>query len=851
MPDKKLIDLFSGYEELIPKELEDAKVLKLTFFEIDGSLELVAAFKNVIHIDNKEMFEGRMAQALRIKRVTLKPKYTPDMLTPEAMPLVFGYLRSKFPFVNGFFDNCDCSIEGDLLNIELKIGGFSILKDRGIERVLPELIYELFSRRVDVQFGGVLEFDENAHDIAHSQMINDAASSNQPLYTPESGQKPKEKQVAAPAANGAEFTYRTFSADFTRLSLLADEALVVKGGPIPSDADVTAMKDLVLEPANNITVWGDIFGVDTKETKTGMLIASIMFTDYTSSFSIKIIGSNKKGKYVKYTRAQLEAALEELKNGKTIIVNGNIEQDDFDHSLNIMPENIMVVKRIKKKDDAEVKRVELHCHTNMSSMDALTPADKLVKLAYDWGHKAIAITDHGVVQGYPDAMNATADIRKGGGEFKTIYGIEAYQINDEIEIMKGTDSRPLTGEIIVFDLETTGTSATTERMIEIGAVKIKDLEVIDRFNIFVDPEREITPFITKLTGITNEMVQGADKEAEALKRFMDFCGEKPVLVAHNADFDTGFISTCAQRVGVDFEFSAIDTLPMSRCMLPNLSRHKLDTVAKHLEVGDFNHHRACDDAEVLSRIFKKLCERLIAENPGETLTCDRLNSLLKIDDPNSIKNSYHQIILVKNNTGLKNLYKLISMSNLKYFKGNPRIPKSELSKHREGLIVGSACEAGELFRAVYAGRPWAELCKIASYYDYLEIQPDGNNMFMLRKGDVQTVEQLHDFNRTIIKLGDELGIPVCATGDVHFMDKGDAVFRAILQSAKYSDCDNQPPLYLKTTNEMLDDFAYLGKEKAYEVVVANTNLIDDMIDPDVKEFTNGTYTPVLEGAERE
>ena len=855
MPNRTILELFDSYKDIIPGNIESGRILKLTYYENSNKLEITAVFDKVISIDEKELFEYRLAEAMMLKKVVLKLRFTPDMLTAEIMPVVFGHLKSKFPLVNGFFDDCRVTLDDNDMTIFLKLGGFSILKRLGIESALPSLIYELFSRDVNITFGGVLEIDENEHDMLHEQLIRDTSSDNAGLYaggiSAPAANKPASKPAPAVSSNGAEISYRTYSADFTRLSLLADEAVVIKGAPIPSSADVMKMKDLPLEPMENVTVWGDIFSVDTKETKTGMLIASIFFTDYTGSFSIKLIGSNKKGKYVKYTRVQLESALEELKKGRTIIVNGNIEQDDFDHSVNIMADSIMAVKRIKQKDNAPVKRVELHCHTNMSSMDALTPADKLVDRAFEWGHKAIAITDHGVVQGYPDAMNATADIRKGGGTFKTIYGIEAYQINDEIVIMKGSDTRKLTDEIIVFDLETTGTSATTDRMIEIGAVKIRDLEVVEEFDMFVDPEREITPFITKLTGISNDMVRGADDEVTALKKFMAFCGEKPVLVAHNADFDTGFISSCAQRNNIEFEFSAIDTLPMSRCMLPQLSRHKLDVVAKHLQVGDFNHHRACDDAAVLSKIFKKLCERLIEENPGEVLTCDRLNSMLKIDDPNTIKNSFHQIILVKNNTGLKNLYKLISMSNLKYFKGNPRIPKSELTKHREGLIVGSACEAGELFRAVYGGRPWAELCKIASYYDYLEIQPDGNNMFMLRKGDIQNVEQLHDFNRTIIKLGSELGIPVCATGDVHFMDKGDSIFRAILQSAKYSDCDNQPPLYLKTTEEMLSDFAYLGEEKAYEVVVTNTNLIADMIDPDVKAFPNGTYTPYIEGAVRE
>ena len=851
MQDRIISELFASYRDIIPAELESGRVLKIVFFERENKIELTAVFDSVVSYDNIEMFERRLKSAMGIKGVSVIPKFSPALLTGENIQPILSHLKARFPLVNGFFDGCGCNIENGVMTLTLKNGGYGVLSKLGIQKELPALVRELFSQSIEISFDGVLELDIEAVDKAHDELVSKASSSNQALYTAaDKGTAGASKQPTV-MPNGEEIKFRTYSADFTRLSLLAENATVIKGAPIPSDTVVTELKNVHMEEAENITVWGDIFSVETKETKTGMLIATIYITDYTGSFSLKIIGSNKKGKYVRYTKTQLEAALTELKTGKTVIVTGNVENDDFDHSFNIIPENIMAVGKMKRTDNSEVKRVELHCHTNMSSMDALTPANKLVRRAYEWGHRALAITDHGVVQGYPDAMTETAAIRKSGGNFKTIYGIEAYEINDDIIIMKGDDNRKLTDEIIVFDLETTGTATANERMIEIGAVKIKNLEVVDRFDIFVDPEREITPFITKLTGISNEMVAGADKEEAALRRFMEFCGEKPVLVAHNADFDTGFVMACAARHNIVFEFSAIDTLPMSRCMLPELSRHKLDTVAKALEVGDFNHHRACDDAEVLSKIFAKLCGRLIEQSGGSELTCNDLNDMLKISDPSSIKGSFHQIILVRNNTGLKNLYRLISMSNLDYYKNHPRIPKSKLTKYREGLIVGSACEAGELFRAVYAGRPWQELCKIASYYDYLEIQPDGNNMFMLRKGDISDIEQLHEFNRTIVKLGEALGKPVCATGDVHFMDKGDAIFRAILQSAKYSDCDNQPPLYLKTTEEMLEDFAYLGKEKAYEVVVTNTNLIADMIDPDLKAFPDGTYTPFIEGAVRE
>ena len=546
--------------------------------------------------------------------------------------------------------------------------------------------------------------------------------------------------------------------------------------------------------------------------------------------------------------------LEHLKAGKTILVAGEIEEDDFDHSINIKPDSIMVVKREKEKDTCEHKRVELHCHTNMSMMDALTPAGKLVERAYSWGHKALAITDHGVVQGYPDAGNTCIGIRKGGGDFKVLYGIESYEVNNDEKIFRGTDKRELTDEIICFDLETTGTNPNEDRIIEIGAVKLRELEVVDKLDIFVNPERPIPEFISNLTHITDDMVKDGASEREALLKFKEFIGDDPVLVAHNSQFDTGFISACAKRQGIEIKYSSIDTVPMSQIMLPELEKHRLNYVAEHFGLGDFQHHRGCDDAEVLAGIFISLSKMLMEQYPLILITVDMLNSLLANENQVLAKPTYHQIIIVRNNTGLKNLYRLISDSNLKYFKRRPRIPKSELVRHREGLILGSACERGEVIQAYLEGRNYDEIKQIASFYDYLEIQPDGNNKFMLTTEKppydrIHTAEDIKDINRFIVKLGEDLGIPVCATGDVHFMDKTDAQFRSVIQASMgFPDADTQPPLYLKTTNQMLDELSYLGEEKAFEVVVTNTNNVADMVDPDLKAFPNGTYTPFIEGS---
>ncbi|MBQ7757213.1 MAG: PHP domain-containing protein, partial [Oscillospiraceae bacterium] len=704
------------------------------------------------------------------------------------------------------------------------------------------MINELFSINLSVSFDG----NKNANEINHEKNLEEFIKAI-PVEQP----KKTENSAGNYSQNTGDAEFRTVSFDFTRLNLIGENSTVVMGNPISPDYQFTPLSD-INEETDEVVVWGDIFSIETREIKNGSMICTFFITDYSGSYTVKIFASSRAGKFNKFPRARLEQALPFLKKGSTVVIRGRVELDNYEGTYNLTPSDIMTVKRATKKDNAEEKRVELHCHTNMSAMDALTPADKLVERAYSWGHKALAITDHGVCQGYPDAMNAVDKIRKNGGQFKLIFGVEGYQVNDEVKIVKGLSTSSLADEVIAFDLETTGLSPLSERIIEIGAVRIKNFEIVESFNTFVNPERPISPQITDLTGIDDSMVKDAPLEREAFLKFVEFCGESPVLVAHNADFDTGFVTACANRLGVNFRFTSLDTVELSRAMLPELKKHKLDIVANHLKLGDFEHHRACDDADVCGRIYINLAKKLQNEHANLQVTFDKINSLIGVKDVNSIKQTFHQIILAKNKTGLKNLYKLVSYSNLKYYYRNPRIPKSELIKHREGLIVGSACEAGELFRAVFKGRPHDELLQIAGFYDYLEIQPIGNNSYMLRNGEAKSEEELRNFNRKIVELGDELGIPVCATCDVHFMDEGDACYRAILQASKgFADADNQAPLFFRTTEEMLEEFSYLGKEKAYEVVVTNPNKIADMVDEDIRPFPKGTYTPFIEGAVRE
>ena len=821
--EKLVAEFFAAYIDDIPKNVAQGTIRRMAFSRDRTALALEIDFTELIPFSDLKAFASAIKMPLGLKDVFMVPKYPSELFSVGAVPDLISELKTRVP-INGFLENAEYELTDSTLKIDLKNGGETLLSSAGFDQHLSKLIYSHFGINVEIILAGNLTVDSEERMKMQDEMLRSLTPPPpppQPSYSSgDDGTVQQDYTVSIPGVD------------------LEPDAVVVMGKPIRVQEPPINMSELN-ENSGKVTIVGDIFGMESVTTKDGKrIIGKIMITDYTGSFVVKIFELIKKG----------EAILDSLKNGMTIAVSGDVAYDTYDKDINLKARDLSIVKRIKKVDEAEVKRVELHCHTNMSVMDGISPVKDIVRRAYGWGMKAIAITDHGVVQSFPDAMYEVDSIRKGGGEFKIIYGIEAYQVNDENTVTVGPDTRNLTDEFIVFDLETTGLSAANERIIEIGAVKVKDLTVVDKMNIFVDPERPIPGRIVELTGIRDDMVKGAPKEPEALQQFMDFCGENPVLVAHNAGFDTSFIKAAVERNGKYFNFTYIDTVPFSRSMLPGNAKHTLDAVAKALGLGAFNHHRACDDAEVNANIFIILSRRLLEQDASANV--GNLNALLATTDINHLP-TFHQIIIAKDKVGLKNLYKLVSYSNLNYYYKTPRIPKSELIKHREGLIVGSACEAGELFRAVFQGKPWDELLEIARFYDYLEIQPIGNNSFMLRNGSVTSEEQLQEFNKTIVKLGDELGIPVVATGDVHFLDKNDAIFRSILTSVMYSDSDTQAPLYLKTTQEMLDDFAYLGKEKAYEVVVTNSNLIADMTDPELRAFPKGTFTPHIDGAEEE
>ena len=583
----------------------------------------------------------------------------------------------------------------------------------------------------------------------------------------------------------------------------------IKGHPMPMSE---------LNPkAGNVVVEGKVFKCEFRELRQpGMWLALIEMTDYEGSVIVR----------KRMLEKDVAPLRDRVSTGMWLLVAGTMELTYDGHDMQLNPRDVTEITHEPRMDTAEVKRVELHLHTRMSNMDALTDTGSVVKLAAKWGMPAIAITDHGVAQSFPDAWHA------GEGKIKILYGCEGYFVNniDDRIAIHGHQDIGFSDEIVCFDIETTGLKVTQEAITEIGAVRLRNGEIVETFQTFVDPERRLTPEIIGLTGITDDMLRGAPKLKDALTAFLAFAGGAP-LAAHNAEFDISFIRAGCRKCSIPFEPTYIDTLILAQNLLPGLGKYKLDIVAEHLQLPQFNHHRASDDAVPVAQMLTKFFPML--EERGVTRLQQINNEMLKLRPLGSKSNRFpkHIILLAKNKAGLKNLYQLISLSNLKYFKRVPIIPKSELVAHREGLIIGSACEAGELFRAVADHKDWEELKRIASFYDYLEIQPICNNRFMLREGAARSEEELRDFNRTIVRLGEELGKRVAATGDVHFQEPEDEVYRHILlASKKFPDANAPLPIYFRTTDEMLREFEYLGKEKAYEVVVTNTRAIADQIE---------------------
>lgn len=767
----------------------------------------------------------------------IKPHFPTELFSADYFPQLYAAVRRDIPSINGTLNNAEVRFENNTLTINLLNGGKTLLDSKGFDKALIKLVSEEFNLYISVNYTGTFEVEENSEEYkaaiqdAQEKINRENLQKAAEFYQEEveTAEKREEKHAENTTVEIEVREGKFATPQIIQSSIRPLYGRSIRGKMIPISS--------ISGDSGRIVVWGDVFDIEKKVTKSGdKNIFTIDITDYTGSTTVKVFNSIKES-----------AVIDNIKKGDTIVVQGDVEYDKYAGELVVNARSIGTAQKVKVVDNAEKKRVELHMHTNMSQMDAVTSAGDLVNRAYQWGHKAVAITDHGVAQAFPDAMKAADKINKDEEKIKIIYGVEAYFMDDLVESVKGDADTGFDGTFICFDIETTGLSAARDKITEIGAVKVENGIITDTFSTFANPEMPIPQKITQLTGITDDMVKDAPSQSEAVSAFLEFAGDN-VLVAHNAPFDTSFIAKACEDMGREYNYTSIDTVAISRAILTDIKNCKLDTVAKFLRLGDFNHHRATDDAEMLARIFINLCQRL-TDDYGITKTND-INTKIAGGDFKKLP-TYHQIILVKNKTGLKNLYRLISYSHLNYFYKKPRIPKSELVKYREGLIIGSACCAGQLYMAILEGKPWGELKQIASFYDYLEIQPAGNNSFMIRDGRFNSVDELHEIDRTIIKLAKELGKPVCATCDVHFMDPTDSEFRKILMAGQgFKDAEQQAPLYFRTTAEMLKEFEWLGKDKAYEYVVENPNKIADMCEY-IRPIPKGTFPPNIEGAQEQ
>lgn len=834
---KTLGEVFdSQFDIKLSQQISQGELTQLNINKQARLITLAVKFNGLVERNTLFDTEKLITKTLAYHTV-IKPHFPTELFSADYFPQLYAAVRRDIPSINGTLNNAEVRFENNTLTINLLNGGKTLLDSKGFDKALIKLVSEEFNLYISVNYTGTFEVEENSEEYkaaiqdAQEKINRENLQKAAEFYQEEveTAEKREEKHAENTTVEIEVREGKFATPQIIQSSIRPLYGRSIRGKMIPISS--------ISGDSGRIVVWGDVFDIEKKVTKSGdKNIFTIDITDYTGSTTAKVFNSIKES-----------AVIDKIKKGDTIVVQGDVEYDKYAGELVVNARSIGTAQKVKVVDNAEKKRVELHMHTNMSQMDAVTSAGDLVNRAYQWGHKAVAITDHGVAQAFPDAMKAADKINKDEEKIKIIYGVEAYFMDDLVESVKGDADTGFDGTFICFDIETTGLSAARDKITEIGAVKVENGVITDTFSTFANPEMPIPQKITQLTGITDDMVKDAPSQSEAVGAFLEFAGDN-VLVAHNAPFDTSFIAKACEDMGREYNYTSIDTVAISRAILTDIKNCKLDTVAKFLRLGDFNHHRATDDAEMLARIFINLCQRL-TDDYGITKTND-INTKIAGGDFKKLP-TYHQIILVKNKTGLKNLYRLISYSHLNYFYKKPRIPKSELVKYREGLIIGSACCAGQLYMAILEGKPWGELKQIASFYDYLEIQPAGNNSFMIRDGRFNSVDELHEIDRTIIKLAKELGKPVCATCDVHFMDPTDSEFRKILMAGQgFKDAEQQAPLYFRTTAEMLKEFEWLGKDKAYEYVVENPNKIADMCEY-IRPIPKGTFPPNIEGAQEQ
>ncbi len=834
--DKYIKDVFTDFGD--SSNILEAKLSNVNLYKNQNRLQVDIVSNKPISIGEIGKFENYLQNRMNVGRALTNIKYEEveiEQNIEENWGNIISYITSKEPLSRAMLTNSTIEKNDNDIKVNLKIKGAEFLLSKKFDKGLEHLLQNVYNSKYTVKINDCLDDDYYRHiekeleeeekkaveraDKEIEEKIRLNRESQDKLIEAEivsgvSNEPPSSNQPNKPNYGyGPKSQNKTFERPPKELPegvLYASRGVNVKGTPIK-------IQDITTE-TENVVVDGEVIRVDSNEMRSKPDKAILIFDLYDGSSTMTCKAFVDK--------ANLKDLTKKL-DGKGVKVDGVARYDNFAREITIMANTIFEstgLKKEKRTDDAPQKRVELHLHTQMSQMDAVTPCEDLIKRAISWGWKSIAITDHGVVQAFPDAYHLLQKV--GDDKIKVIYGVEGYYCPDKDPCVFGSKGQSIDTEYCVLDLETTGISHITEKITEIGIIKIKNGKEIGTFETFVNPEKHIPEQVQEITHITDEMVKDSPTIEEILPKVIEFIGDS-VVVTHNTDFDVTWLKYNYEKNGYKWGNTYIDTLRLAKAMYPEFTKYKLGIIAEKLGVVVEVAHRALDDVKTLVQVFNIMINT--AKEDKKAKTIDDFNNKFETDFKKLP--SYHIIILAKNYVGLKNLYKLVSYSHLDYFYKKPRILKSILSKYREGLIIGSACEAGELYRAILEDKPEEEIEEIAKFYDYLEIQPLGNNEYLKREGRVATNEDLIEINKKIVALGDKLGKMTVATCDVHFMDPQDEIYRRILQAGqKYDDADFQAPLYLRTTDEMLKEFEYLGEEKAREVVITNTNKVADMIE---------------------
>ena len=855
---KYIKEVFNDYVEnnnLIEAEIENINLYKKT-----NKLQIKVASSRQITLQDIESFESYLVNVFKVNKATIDINYGTLEIKqniPENWNNIIKYIGKKEPFSKAILTNSKPEIVGQDLHVKLSMKGASFLVTQKFDKGLEHLLGNLYNKQYTVDFvedvsenfekeliekrnqeekEALLQLERQALiEIEEAKERKKLEKEAEKERKREEDEKLKEElrrqnpelaaKIEAHQNKSPEVKNEVSPLIFGRSMMIRTELVKIENIPMTEDADLRVCVD------------GEVLNgsIDSRDIKDEKVILMFNIFDGTSTIGCKAFLPKDKLKEIKGR----------ISSAKGLRIEGQARYSQYSKEVEIMANTILEstgFKKEKRIDNSPEKRVELHMHTQMSQMDAITPCSDLIKRAISWGWKSIAITDHGVVQSFPDAHKLLGKV---GDVIKVIYGVEAYFCPDKDPAVMNSKKQDIDTEYCVFDLETTGISHITEKITEIGIIKIKNGEIIDTFETFVNPEKPIPQEVVEVTHITDEMVKDAETIDKIMPKVLEFMGDS-VLVAHNADFDIGFMKYNCEQLGLPFKHTHIDTLRLAKAIFPEFSRYKLGFIADKLGIKVDVAHRALDDVKTLVQVFN---EMILRAKDRDAKTIDDFDNVFETDFRKLP--AYHMIILAKNYVGLKNLYKLVSYSHLDYFYKKPRILKSMLNQYREGLIIGSACEAGELYRAVVQGKSDEDLQEIASYYDYLEIQPLANNEYMIREGKVESWETLKKFNKKIVELGEKMNKPVVATCDVHFMDPQDEVYRRILQAGqKYDDADNQAPLYLRTTEEMLEEFSYLGEEKAYEVVVTNTNKIAELCEK-IRPISPEKCPPHIPGCEED